>query len=168
MFFLAIFFNPNQNYIVLKKHFFEQVLGLTEGFEGALKLENPSMLLTLANPQELLLFKSHPQSTCVCVHIYYIRDIHTYNDTYPPPPADARGSASRITGFCFWFFQQQHHMLCIISHTFLWLTIESNVFAVLFALFYVFKVCFFHTCFSLHFWKYICYFEIFEILIKYI
>ena len=70
MFFLAIFFNPNQNYIVLKKHFFEQVLGLTEGFEGALKLENPSMLLTLANPQELLLFKSHPQSTCVCVHIY--------------------------------------------------------------------------------------------------
>ena len=36
-----------------------------------------------------------------------------------------------------------HHMLCIISHTFLWLTIESNVFAVLFALFYVFKVCFF-------------------------
>ena len=101
MFFLAIFFNPNQNYIVLKKHFFEQVLGLTEGFEGALKLENPSMLLTLANPQELLLFKSHPQSTCVCVHIYYIRDIHTYNDTYQPPPADARGSASRITGFCF-------------------------------------------------------------------
>ena len=41
-----------------------------------------------------------------------------------------------------------HHMLCIISHTFLWLTIESNVFAVLFALFYVFKVCFFHVFFT--------------------